>query len=263
MNKKISVVINTFNAEKHLARVLESVKGFDEIVVCDMQSTDGTLAIARKHGCKIVTFPKGDCVSAEPARTFAIQSASNDWVLVVDADELVTPELSKYLYKRIEENDCPQGLYIPRKNYFMGQWKRYSYPDYVLRFFVKEGTVWPPYVHTFPAVKGRVEKIPAQRKELAFVHLANDTVKDRIAKTNLYTDNEAIKKKDRNFGAMALLYRPAFRFFKTFVLKGGFRMGVAGLIDACLSGVYQFVVVAKILEAKHSCSKTSKEAQNL
>lgn len=258
MNKKISVVINTYNAERHLARVLEAVKAFDEIVVCDMESTDRTLAIAREYGCKIVTFPKGDCVSAEPARTFAIQSASCAWVLVVDADELVTPDLRDYLYKRIKEPDCPSGLYIPRKNYFMGEWKRCSYPDHQLRFFIREGTVWPPYVHTFPTVNGRVEKIPAHRKELALIHLANDSVKDRIAKMNLYTDNDAIKKKDRHFGAMALFYRPAFRFFRSYILKGGFRMGVPGLIDAALSAIYQFVVVAKILEAKHSSAKTSK-----
>ena len=83
MNQNISVVINTYNAQKHLAQVLETVKLFDEIVVCDMESTDATEKIAQGYGCKIVTFPKGDCKSAEPARTFAVQSASSDWVLVV------------------------------------------------------------------------------------------------------------------------------------------------------------------------------------
>ena len=91
--QKISVVINTYNARQYLAKVLESVKDFDEVVVCDMESTDDTVAIAEQYGCKVVTFPKADHKSAEPARTFAIQSASNPWVLVVDADELVTPEL--------------------------------------------------------------------------------------------------------------------------------------------------------------------------
>lgn len=84
MNDKISVVINTYNASKYLERSLEAVKDFDEIVICDMESTDDTLDIARKYGCKIVTYPKGNHVSAEPARTFAIQSATSQWVLVVD-----------------------------------------------------------------------------------------------------------------------------------------------------------------------------------
>ena len=119
MDKKISVVINTYNAERLLKKVLESVKDFDEIVVCDMESTDATVEIACQHGAKVVTFPKADHKSAEPARTFAIQSAQSPWVLVVDADELVTPELRDYLYSRISQPDCPAGLYIPRKDYFM------------------------------------------------------------------------------------------------------------------------------------------------
>ena len=90
---KISVVINTYNAEKHLQRVIDAVRTFDEVLICDMESTDSTLDIARMNGCKIVTFPKGEHKSAEPARTFAIQSASCPWVLVVDADEIITPEL--------------------------------------------------------------------------------------------------------------------------------------------------------------------------
>jgi len=110
--QKISVVINTYNAEQHLKEVLESVKEFDEILICDMESTDRTLDIARQYGCRVVTFPKGDAVSAEPARTFAIQSAANHWVFVVDADELVTTELRNYLYQRISKADCPEGLYI-------------------------------------------------------------------------------------------------------------------------------------------------------
>ena len=104
----ISVVINTYNASQHLAKVLESVKDFDEVVVCDMESTDDTVAIAEQYGCKVVTFPKGNHTCCEPARTFAIQSASNPWVLVVDADEIVTPELRKALYE-VEKEGRREG----------------------------------------------------------------------------------------------------------------------------------------------------------
>ena len=155
-DKKISVVINTYNAEEYLDRVLETVKDFDEVVVCDMESTDHTIEIARKHGCKVVTFPKGNHVSAEPARTFAIQSASSKWVLVIDADELVTPQLKDYLYDIIAHEDAPKGLYIPRKNFFMGRFMHCFYPDYQLRFFIREGTEWPPYVHTFQIGRAHV-----------------------------------------------------------------------------------------------------------
>lgn len=120
----ISVVINTYNAERYLAECLEAVKDFDEIVVCDMESTDRTVEIAQRYGCKIVTYPKGDCVSAEPARTFAIQSASSEWVLVVDSDEIITPELRKYLYERTQADDGVKGLYIARLNKIFGVYNR-------------------------------------------------------------------------------------------------------------------------------------------
>lgn len=250
MDRKISVVINTYNAEQHLRRVLESVKDFDEIVVCDMESTDNTVGIAMDYGCKIVMFEKRDHVSAEPARTFAIQSATHQWVLVIDADELVTPELKDYLYKKIKEPNRPSGLYLPRKNYFMGQFMHCNYPDYVLRFFIKEGTVWPPYVHTLPTVKGNVERIPASDISLALVHIANDPIYSIVNKTNLYTENELEKKKNKNYGLGALFYRPVFRFFKSYVLKRGFADGSRGFMCALYEGLYQFVLVSKIIEAK-------------
>ena len=92
-SQTISVVINTYNAERFLRRVLESVKNFDEIVVCDMESTDHTLDIARQYGCRITTFPKANYHCAEPARQHALDFARGPWLLVVDADELVTPQL--------------------------------------------------------------------------------------------------------------------------------------------------------------------------
>ncbi len=126
---KISVVINTYNAQQHLERVLDAVSSFDEVLVCDMESTDSTLDIARRRGCRIVTFPKEGHTIVEPAREFAIHQAQHKWVLVVDADELVTPELREYLYQQISQPDCPEGIAIPRKNYFMGRFLHSAYPD--------------------------------------------------------------------------------------------------------------------------------------
>ena len=249
---KISVVINTYNAETFLQEVIDAVKDFDEVLICDMESTDRTLDIARQNGCRIVTFPKANHKSAEPARTFAIQSASSDWVLVVDADEIVTPELRDALYRKIQEPDAPQGLYIPRLNQFMGKTLTCAYPDYQLRFFIKEGTEWPPYVHTFPKVNGRLEYLPKNRRELAFIHLANDSVHNIMGKDNRYSDNDVDKKAGKQYGAGALLWRPFWRFFKCYVMEGGWRDGIQGLIYAGLKGVYQFELVAKIIERRQS-----------
>ena len=246
----ISVVINTYNASQHLAKVLESVKDFDEVVVCDMESTDDTVSIAEQYGCKVVTFPKANHKSAEPARTFAIQSASNKWVLVVDADELVTPELRDVLYQKIKEPNCPAGFYIPRQNMFMSMFVRDFHYDFQLRFFIREGTEWPPYVHTFPKVQGRVEKLKA-RREARLLHLMDETMHEYIEKMNLYTDNETEKKKQKNYGVWALIWRPFWRFFKKYFMDGSFRMGTRGFIRALMAAFYQFVLVAKIIEKRY------------
>ena len=133
---KISVVINTYNAEKYLERVLEAVKGFDEILICDMYSTDNTIPIAQKYNCTIIYHENTGYV--EPARNYAIQSAKYPWVLVIDADEIVPPALKDFLYKRIQEENCPSGIRIPMKNYFMGRFMHCVYPSYLLRFVKKE-----------------------------------------------------------------------------------------------------------------------------
>jgi glycosyltransferase involved in cell wall biosynthesis len=245
---KISVVINTYNAETFLQEVIDAVKDFDEVLICDMESTDRTLDIARQNGCRIVTFERKNYNIVEPAREYAIHEAMNEWVLVVDADEIVTPELKTYLYQYILKADSPDGLYIPRKNYFMGRFMRCHYPDYVLRFFRQSKTHWPAIIHCSPNVDGRVEKIPAKRKELAFEHLANDSVETILNKTNQYTRNELERRRNKHYGSIAFLWRPFFRFFKAYFLKGAVLDGKPGFIKAMLEGYYQFIFLAKKYE---------------
>lgn len=246
----ISVVINTYNASKYLTQVLESVKDFDEVVVCDMESTDDTCEIAARYGCRIVTFPKANHTCCEPARTFAIQSAANKWVFVVDADEIVTPELRDALYEKIQSPDCPSGLYIPRHNMFMGMFVRDFHYDYQLRFLVREGSEWPPLIHSLPHVPGRVEKLKAG-KQARLLHLMDETMYEYMQKMNVYTDNERERKQDKGYGVGALLWRPLWHFFKSYVLEGSFRMGSRGLIRSLMAAQYQFVLVSKIIEKRY------------
>lgn len=247
MENKISVVINTYNAERHLREVLESVKDFDEIVVCDMESTDHTIDIAKEYGCKIVTFPKKDYKIVEPAREFAIHQTEYPWVLVVDADELVTPELRQYLYQRIKKPDCPKGLFIPRQNRFMNVPYRGRIGDHQLRFFDNRVTTWPAYIHAIPTVKGHVGKVPPDNNVM-LVHLAENTVSEVAEKNNRYTDNEVEKRAGKHYGVWSLLWRPFWRFFKAYVLDDKYRDGVPGLISSMMKGYYQFLLVAKMIE---------------
>lgn len=248
MEHKISVVINTYNAERHLERVLDSVEGFDEVLICDMESTDSTLAIAQRRGCRVVTFPREHYTIVEPAREFAIHAAKGPWVLVVDADEVVTSELHDYLYQHIAQTTPADGVYIPRKNYLMGRLMRGYYPDRQLRFFRSEVTTWPPVIHAQPKVNGQVIKLSAKRKELAFEHLDDKSIRERLDKINHYTEYEVPKRLDRHYSYLSFVTRPVVRFIKCYVLKGGFRDGIPGLLFAWLEAVQQFTMLAKLFE---------------
>lgn len=257
---KISVVINTYNAEKHLQAVLEAVKDFDEILICDMYSTDRTIEIARQYNCKIIYHEHTGYV--EPARNFAIHAATHPWVLVLDADEIVPEKLRHYLYQQIQRVDCPYGIRIPMKNYFMGHFMHCVYPSYLLRFFRKEVTFWSPEIHSQPEIKGKIENIPSSRKELAFIHLANDSVSANIRKTNQYTENELEKRKNKKYPFFSLIGETVFRFFKLYIIKGGFRDGKAGLVYAGLNSFYKFATIAKIWESRVKESDINPELVN-
>ncbi len=252
---KISVVINTYNAEKYLRQVLESVRQFDEVVICDMESTDSTVAIAEEYGCLVVVFPKENHTIPEPARNFAIQSASSEYVLVVDADEEVPAALREYLYDLVAQPDCPAGVYLPRKNYFLGHYMHCYYPDYILRFFRRDAADWPPTIHSLPRVEGKTIYIPRKRKDLALIHLVNESIHELWDKMNRYTDNDAYRRRHKKYGTLALFYRPRVRFFKMFILKGGFRAGRAGYMKAKMDAAYQFMITSKIIEQREKEAK--------
>lgn len=246
---KISAVINTYNASEHLARVLDALAGFDEVIVCDMESTDGTVAIAQAHGCRVVTFPKGNHRICEPARDFAIHSASHDWVLVVDADEIVTPQLREYLYRRIASPDCPEALAVPRRNMLLGEYIHNS-SDYQLRFLRKDKAVWPPVIHARPKIEGRIENIPANLPGVYLLHLDDAPVESRLKKMDNYSDYEVPKRSHRRYGMMSLIFRPVWTLFRSYVLRGGFRDGRRGIVKAYLDCIYQLMLLSKIEEKR-------------
>lgn len=242
----ISVVINTYNAEKHLKNVLEAAKGLDEILICDMYSDDATISIAENYGCKIILHDKLGFV--EPARNFAIQNAKYDWVLLLDADEVISEDLKKFIKKFQNNSENKTCLAIPRKNYFLGKFMRSAYPDYVYRFFRKDAVHWPEFIHSVPIIKGKIEKINPKRKNLAIEHLANESVAMVLDKNNKYAAAEIPKRKGKKIAQSTLILSPFFWFFKYYILKKGFLDGKEGLIFAMLKSQYKFATLAKIFE---------------
>lgn len=246
---KISVIIQTYNAEEHLDKVLDSVKDFDEVVVCDMESTDRTLEIAREHGARVVVYPRGEHRVCEAYRERAVHEATHPWVLVVDADELVTPQLKDFLYEDIEKNPQPHSWRIPRKNHFMKRWLKSHYPSYQHRFMPREGTTWPTTIHSVPTTAGPVMNIPAKRTDLALVHLYDADLNTLERKVANYTDTETVRRSGQT-NPLRLVFDPAIVFFRSYFLRGGFRDGVPGLIHSVIDAHYRFLALAKVHEKK-------------
>ena len=244
----ISVVINTYNAEKYLEKVLRKVQDFDEILICDMYSDDETVRIAEEYNCRIIFHEKIGFV--EPARNKAIQAAQNEWVLLLDADEMITEDLKQYIHafkNSMDENVC---LAIPRKNYFMGKFMRSAYPDYVYRFFKKENVFWPEFIHSKPEIRGNISKINKKRKNFAIEHLASDDIFSIIHKNNLYSTAEILRRNRERISLAKLFFSPLFWFLKYYFMKGGIRDGKEGFIFSILKAQYKLNTLAKVFESQ-------------
>lgn len=246
----ISVVINTYNAERLLEKTLESVKDFDEIVVCDMESSDNTVNIAKAYGCRVVTFPKGNHNICEPARDTAIHSAKNDWVLVVDADEVVPSKLKEYLQEILDTDNHKDAYFVPRKNTFLGEFIKASFPDYQLRFLNHRKAIWPPTIHSLPLIDGSIGHLPKDTK-IALVH-SGITISNELKKMDVYTQNDLIKRKKEKVTLWELITSPAYRFIRYYILKGACFQGKRGFIKACFSSHAKFYYLAKVYEQQQS-----------
>ena len=249
----ISVVINTLNAERIFDQCLDSVKDADEIIVCDMHSEDRTIEIAEKHGCKICYHER--CRCAEPARNYADSQATSDWVLVLDADELVTPELWQYL--KNFANTAPEdvvALEIPRETYGLGKKLRSMYQHKLRRFWRKGSCEWKGHVHNIPeTLYGKSVELHPRKEGVAIQHYHIDSLQSYLEKMNRYTDleMERFKAKGTKFSLFRLIFRPLYEFFKFYILKGGFMDGVTGFIICTMNMQYKFIQLAKLYEMEY------------
>lgn len=190
----ISVVINTKNSAETLLRAISSVAFAAEIIVVDMHSSDDTVAVAHKAGAKV--YPHRDVGYVEPARQFAIERASQDWILVLDADEVIPPLLADKL-QAISGNSAatlqPVAYALARKNLVFGSWVKGAgwWPDYQIRFFKKNTVSWPETIHAVPVVHGECEELAAS-EAMAITHWNYDTVSSFIQRMDRYTSIQAV-----------------------------------------------------------------------
>lgn len=234
----LSVVISAWNEEQNLPRVVASVRGLaDEIVVVDTESTDKTKLVAKQLGCQVFSHPNTGIV--EPVRNFSIAKAKGDWVLLLDADEEVSPTLKKHIQKVISENKADY-FRIPRRNYIFGRWIKSSHwwPDYVYRLFRKGYIVWDSAIHSIPQTRGLGLDFSSD-EDHAIIHHHYSTISQYFERVNRYTDHQLslLVANGVVFKWQYLLQKPAQEFLRQFFSRGGYKEGIHGL---ALSGLQTF-----------------------
>lgn len=247
---RISAVINTRNEECNIRFCLESVKWCDEIIVVDMESEDGTVPIAREYTDKIYTHEK--VLAFDIARKYAVEKASGDWILLIDADELVPQSLSGKL-REIARSDGADVVYIPFKTYIMGKWIAHTgwWPDYHPRFFKRGAIRFAETVHAYMKVPDTARKIHLPRlPQCAVAHFAYLDSAHFVTKLNRYTTIEAQHLYDNN--TCFSLFRTFAQSGKEFVLRyfihQGYKDGYRGFFLSLMMAFYRALSHIKLWE---------------
>lgn len=240
MMQKISVVLAVLDEEGNLTGCLRSVKNLaDEIVIVDGGSTDNTLDIARRFGARIIRTNNPPVFHINKNK--AIDAASGDWILQLDADELVTEELGKEIRKATVFGSDINGYWIPRRNFFLGRFlkKGGQYPDYTLRLYKKGlGRLPARDVHEQASVEGKAGYLKHD-----LLHLRDKNFSEYLERFNRYTDLLASQLKETGVknGIFPffnyILAKPLFWFIKAYLRHRGYVDGFPGFIFALFSSL--------------------------
>jgi (heptosyl)LPS beta-1,4-glucosyltransferase len=246
---RLSVTIIAWNEEERLRACLESVAWADEIVVVDAESTDKTVSLAREFTDKVWVRPwPGFCLQ----KNFALEQATGRWVLSLDADERVTPDLAERIRAIVSDDGPADGYFIPRRNLFWGAWVRHGglYPDYQLRLFRRgAGGFVERAVHESVDVTGRVDTVAEP-----LLHQSYRDLEDFVRRSNRYSTLAASDwlRRGRRVRMPDLIMKPLGRFLSMYIIRGGFLDGWRGLVLAILYAEYVFLRMAKAWEASRA-----------
>lgn len=249
--KKISVVIAVYNAAESIAKTLDSLKWADEVIALDTASTDSTQEICRRYpNCKVIQDSRND-INLKRNRGYEL--AGGDWILNLDADEVVPSPLAQEI-KEILALDNPEfdGYFCANREFIFGRWIYYAHGQKhrPQRYFLfRKGYMkWEgKRTHEMPVIKGRWGYL----KNL-FDHESSITISGFLDKINKYTATDMSKltlEEARNrFSWRKMLFLPLKQFFIMYIKHQGFRDGAPGLILSVLSGINVFIEYAKLWE---------------
>lgn len=256
----LSVVTMTKNAEAKIRDCLETVKWCDDIVVVDDFSKDKTLEIVGGYTNRIF---QRRWENEGRQRNFAYSKAQNEYILSLDADERVTPELKEGLLALIGEGFKYNGYNIPHRNYIAEVWIKHGgwYPNRKLKLFKKSEFRYAEEEYHPPAI------MEGERGDLdgEIIHLAYKNFSDMVRKIDHQTNFEAAKwyRDKRKMSFARAIRKSSDRFLKAYILKQGFRDGLIGFMMAFFGGFYQILTYAKYAELKkHSAGGASAQGIN-
>ena len=239
---QISVTIIARDEEANIARAIASVDFCAEILVVDSGSTDRTVEIARSLGATVI---HREWSGYAAQKNFAAAQASHDWILSIDADEAVGPELAASIRAIAATEPKHAGFDFPRLARYCGKWIRHSgwYPDRKVRLYRRDRGRWVgDFVHESVVVSGLIGHLTGD-----LLHYTCDTFRDHRANVERYTDLAAreIVATGQQPSAWRLLLGPPFAFAKSFVAQLGFLDGAAGFTIAWMAARYVYLKHAK------------------
>jgi glycosyltransferase involved in cell wall biosynthesis len=241
----ISVTLIAHNEAANIEACLRSVQWADEIILLDQHSSDGTAEIARKLGATVYQEPwKG----YGRQKNSAIEKARGPWILSLDADERVPPELRQEIQDLLRSEPEPRGFFVARKNFFSTRWIRHGgwYPDYNLRLFLK-GLGWfqDRTVHESVVLEGKSGYL-----RHPIEHYTYASISDYVERMNRYSTLAAGELETSGIrpGYRKILFHPPFTFLKMYFLRWGFLDGWPGLFLAISYSYYTFLKYAKLRE---------------
>ena len=243
---KLTVTVITYNESEHIDAALESVAWADEILVVDSGSADATVAIARARASRVL---ERAWTGYSDQKNFAAAQASNDWVLSMDADERVTPALAGEIRALLARGPKALGYRIKRVSRYHDRWIRTTdwYPDFQLRLYDRRAGRWNGLkIHeSFHLDSGKPEFLSGEIE-----HYAYRDISHHLAKINSYTSliAEQWLAEGRRTSVPALVFHPAFAFFRNYVLRRGVADGAPGLVISIMNAYYVFLKHAKLWE---------------
>jgi glycosyltransferase involved in cell wall biosynthesis len=255
----LSVTIIAKNEAHNLPRCLASVSGWvAEIIVVLNDTTDASESVARAAGAKVHHLPWRGYRDTKNA---AVELAQQPWILSLDADEEVSPALRADITAFLTRPDLDTfaGARFPRKVWFIDRWITHGdwYPDYSLRLFHRERARWggDAFVHERVECQGAVATLRGDLHHYSFPNIAA-----HVAKINPFADLFIKQQQSRGqrFSLAAAIFRPAWRFFRAYILKGGFLDGFPGYYIAWATAFGSFVRYSRLYEADKKASPTTK-----